>query len=113
MRQRRHRKLRVASEALRWSEADVDDAWTAVERYWNEDPASAGLNFVQAVSHFWNGPDGWNCGIVGQDPCGSAPQACGDKNETTKDIDAPAGWIILQSFSTIHNVSRSLIGSIS
>ncbi len=97
----------AASAALRWSEADVSDAWEAVERYWNENPASAGLNFVQAVSHYWNGPESWNCGAVGSDPCDSAPQSCGDKSKADKDIDTPAGWMILQSFSTIHNVSAN------
>ena len=97
----------AASAALRWSEADVSDAWDAVERYWNENPASAGLNFVQAVSHYWNGPESWNCGAVGSDPCDSAPQSCGDKSKADKDIDTPAGWMILQSFSTIHNVSAN------
>lgn len=97
----------AASAALRWSEADVSDAWDAVERYWNENPASAGLNFVQAVSHYWNGPESWNCGAVGSDPCDSAPQSCGDKSKADKDIDTPAGWMILQSFSTIHNVGTN------
>ena len=95
----------AASAALRWSEADASDAWEAVARYWNENPASNGLTFVQAVSHYWNGPEGWNCGAVGSDPCDSAPQSCGDKSKASKDIDTPAGWLILQSFSTIHNVS--------
>ena len=95
----------AASGALRWSEADAIDAFEAVERYWNENPASNGLSFVQAVSHYWNGPEGWNCGTIGSDPCDSAPQSCGDKSKASKDIDTPAGSLILQSFSTIHNVS--------
>ena len=41
----------MADPALRWSEADCNDAWTAEARYWNEDPASQGLGFVPAVSH--------------------------------------------------------------
>ena len=91
---------------LRWSEADAEDAWTAVARFWNEDPASQGLPFVQVVSNFWHGPEGWNCGKMGTDPCDAGPGSCGDSSERG-DVDTPAGWMILQSFTTLHNVASS------
>ena len=94
----------MAVPALRWSEADCNDAWTAVVRYWNEDPASQGLGFVPAVSHYFNAPEGWDCGKMGSDPCGAGPGSCGDMNERG-DVNNPAGWMILQSFTTFHNVS--------
>ena len=97
----------MADPALRWSEADCNDAWTAVVRYWNEDPASQGLGFVPAVSHYFNAPEGWDCGKMGSDPCGAGPGSCGDVNERG-DVDNPAGWMILQSFTTFHNVSGQM-----
>ena len=97
----------MADPALRWSEADCNDAWTAVVRYWNEDPASQGLGFVPAVSHYFNAPEGWDCGKMGSDPCGAGPGSCGDKNERG-DVNNPAGWMILQSFTTLHNVSGEM-----
>ena len=41
---------------------------------------------------------------MGSDPCGAGPRSCGDISERG-DVDNPAGWIILQSFTTFHNVS--------
>lgn len=88
---------------LRWSEAGTDRAWDAVSRFWHEDPTSRGLNFVQAVSHYWHGPEQWDCGKMGSDPCGAGPGSCGDKTGRG-DTTTPAAWLILQSFTTIHNV---------
>lgn len=102
----------TASPDQRWSEADVDHAWTAVARFWNEDPASQGLPFVQTVSHFWHGPEQWDCGKMGSDPCGAGPGSCGDKTGRG-DTTIPAAWLILQSFTTIHNVSLSVFSFIS
>ena len=99
----------MADPALRWSEADCNDAWTAVARYWNEDPASQGLGFVPAVSHYFNAPEGWDCGKMGSDPCGAGPGSCGDISERG-DVDNPAGWMILQSFTTPHNPSGHIRG---
>ena len=53
----------------------------------------------------WNGPEGWNCGLMGSDPCGAGPGSCGDKNDRG-DVNNPGGWMILQSFTTFHNVSQ-------
>lgn len=97
----------MADPALRWSEADCNEAWTAVVRYWNEDPASQGLGFVPAVSHYFNAPEGWDCGKMGSDPCGAGPGSCGDMNERG-DVNNSAGWMILQSFTTFHNVSGEM-----
>ena len=44
---------------------------------------------------------------MGSDPCGAGSGSCGDKSER-RDVDNPAGWMILQSFTMFHNVSVAL-----
>ena len=55
----------MVDSALRWSEADCNDAWTAVFRCRNK--VSQGLGFVPAVSHYLNAPDVRICGKMGSD----------------------------------------------
>ena len=44
---------------------------------------------------------------MGEDPCGGGPGDCGDMDDKgpIATPDMPAGWLILQSFTTFHNVS--------
>ncbi len=58
-----------------------------------------------AVSHYFNAPEEWDCGKMGSDPCGACLGSCGDTNERGN-VDNPAGWMILQSTTTFHDVSR-------
>ena len=70
-------------------------------------PGAQNLIFVQYVSEYWNGPQQWNCGKMGEDPCGGGPGDCGDMDDEGPigTPDMPAGWLILQSFTNFHNVS--------
>ena len=92
---------------MRWAEAECDDAWAAVTQNWTTVGGAQNLDFVQYVSEYWNGPQQWDCGKMGEDPCGAGPGDCGDIDDKGPfgTPDTPAGWLILQSFTNFHNAS--------
>ena len=46
---------------------------------------------------------GWDCGVR-VSPCSAGIGKCGDVSMTDKDIDNPAAWLIMNSFTNLHNV---------
>ena len=97
----------AADPSVRWAEAKCDDAWAAVTQDWTTVPGAQSLIFVQYVSEYWDGPQQWNCGKMGEDPCGGGPGDCGDMDDIgpVGTPNMPAGWLFLQSFTNFHNVS--------
>ena len=83
---------------IRWSAADADSAWEAAVDNWREKGGGAiGLPFARSVANFFHGPDNWNCQDIGNTPCSGV---------VTCDVPShPAGWLILDSMSTLHQVS--------
>ena len=93
--------------SVRWAEAKCDDTWSTVTHDWTAASGAQSLDFVQFVSEYWKGPQQWNCGKIGEDPCGGGPGDCGemDVKGPIGTPNTPAGWVILQSFTNFHNVS--------
>lgn len=56
-----------------------DRAWQTVSRFWHEDPTSRVPEFVQAVSHYWHGPEQCECRKIESSPCGAGLGSYGDK----------------------------------
>jgi hypothetical protein len=71
-----------ASAASRWAAADVDTAWNATVAAWgnyNASPDGTVLSFVEFVSNFFQGPEGWDCQNVEDTECSTTVQ-CADTN---------------------------------
>lgn len=78
-----------ATEALR----EVLDEW----KKYNSGPNEVKFEFSQFVSWYFGGPEMWRCSKLLDVPC-STSLTC----EATK---YPAGYLILNSFSKLHQVS--------
>ncbi|KAK1987268.1 dUTPase [Colletotrichum cereale] len=84
---------------LRWAAADTNNSWKeALDSWRNYTPGDGEvkLNFPAFISDFYGGPEGWNC----QDPV-NTPCSTTVKCEDTKH---PAGFLLLNSFSRLHDV---------
>lgn len=93
----------AAPPASRWEAADTDDAWNAALAAWNSQQSQSGgssLPFSAFISNFFHGPEGWNCQDVGNVPCSTVVQC--------DQVDHPAGFLILNSFSAVHQVSSTI-----
>lgn len=70
----------AASAASRWAAADVDTAWNATVAAWKNYASSANgsdLTFVEFVSNFFQGPEGWYCQDIDNTECSITVQ-CAD-----------------------------------
>lgn len=79
----------AASAASRWTAADVDTAWNATVAAWKSytaSPNSTALTFVEFVSNFFQGPEGWYCQDIDNTECSTTVQ-CADTN-------SPAGSVL-------------------
>ncbi|KAI7928583.1 dUTPase [Pyricularia oryzae] len=84
---------------LRWKAADTNISWKEALVAWRNYTPGDGevrLKFPAFISDFYGGPEGWNC----QDPV-NTPCSTTVKCEDTKH---PAGFLLLNSFSRLHNV---------
>jgi hypothetical protein len=89
----------------RWGEAGADAAVSDFNNQWKGGLKDDGLSYVQQLSHFWNGPEFWDCGVL-QNQCGAGVPTCGDVNSrgaNAHTVKNPAAWLILNSFTNIHN----------
>ncbi|TLD33742.1 hypothetical protein PspLS_00225, partial [Pyricularia sp. CBS 133598] len=91
---------KVASN-LRWKAADTNTSWKEALVAWRNYTPGDGevkLKFPAFISDFYGGPEGWNC----QDPV-NTPCSTTVKCEDTKH---PAGFLLLNSFSRLHDVGN-------
>ncbi|OQE45970.1 hypothetical protein PENCOP_c001G01521 [Penicillium coprophilum] len=95
----------------RWYAADVPGAWDAMLSEWKRGATGEannkmyhGLAFPQFVSYFFHGPENWNCKDVGSVPCSSVVQC--------KDVNHPAGYLILNAFSGIHQLHTEMYNAL-
>lgn len=88
-------------KAKRWAGAYTDDAWDAAVSYWQKKGKPAGLQFSQAISDFFNGPQEILCEDL------SAENGCNDigAHECTNFGNKAAGYFIIESFIMISSVS--------
>jgi len=78
----------------------VNDAWKAAVDYWKANKDSK-LSFIQAVSKFFNGPQGVECGkVVAKNNC-NAGTAC-------QNGYSAAGWMIMESLQLVSDVCSTL-----
>jgi hypothetical protein len=86
-------------QAVRWVDVDTDTAWEIVllDYFYQQDTTT--LNFPEYVSNFFHGGEGMNCGETAADTGCETVSECSDVNH-------PAGYFILNSFVTIHGVSK-------
>lgn len=93
----------AAAPSSRWQAADTDDAWNAAVEAWTGGQSQSGgvsLPFSAFISNFFHGPESWNCQDVGNVPCSTVVQC--------DQVDHPAGFLILNSFSSVHQVSSTI-----
>lgn len=87
-------------KAKRWAVAHTDDAWDAAVSYWRKKGKPAGLQFSQAISDFFNGPQEILCDDL------SAENGCNDIGaHVCTDFDKAAGYFTIESFIMILSVS--------
>ncbi|KAH7136369.1 hypothetical protein EDB81DRAFT_78172 [Dactylonectria macrodidyma] len=87
---------------VRWNSVDSQSAWSAVANSWNSDPAGQDqtvLPFPMMASNFFHGPEHMNCQDVGDGTCNTMIQC--------DDTSFPAGYLILNSFVSIHQVHQN------
>ncbi|KAK1991283.1 hypothetical protein LX36DRAFT_704785 [Colletotrichum falcatum] len=84
---------------VRWAAADTNSSWEEALAAWRNYTPGDGevkLKFPAFISDFYGGPEGWDC----QDPV-NTPCSTTVKCEDTKH---PAGFLLLNSFSRLHDV---------
>ncbi|KGO49181.1 hypothetical protein PEXP_012300 [Penicillium expansum] len=87
----------------RWYLAGVPGAWNTMLDEWQsgaKDGMYRNLAFPEFVSYYFHGPEQWNCKDTGSVPCSSVVQC--------KDVDHPAGYLILNAFSSIHQLHSKM-----
>ncbi|KGO46959.1 hypothetical protein PEX1_041720 [Penicillium expansum] len=82
----------------RWDAANADDALNDALSAWSTSGAASGLGFPEFISNYFTGPDNWNCGDIGNTPCSTVM--------TCNQADYPAGYLIMNSFSSIHQLHQ-------
>ncbi|KAJ5573986.1 uncharacterized protein N7459_008413 [Penicillium hispanicum] len=84
-------------KAKRWAGAYTDDAWHAAVSYWRNKGKPAGLQFSQAISDFFNGPQEILCDDL------SSENGCNDigAHVCTDFGNKAAGYFIIESFIMI------------
>ncbi|KAJ5360482.1 hypothetical protein N7517_009673 [Penicillium concentricum] len=93
--------------ASRWNAADVPGAWNAMLSTWNGEAHNnmyRGLTFPQFASYYFSGPEQWNCQDIGSVQCSTTVQC--------KDVTHPAGYLLLNAFSGIHQLHSEMHGAI-
>ncbi|RDW73504.1 hypothetical protein BP6252_07411 [Coleophoma cylindrospora] len=91
-----------ASALDRWTAADTNTSWVAALAAWSNYSPSAldtQLTFPEFISNFYEGPEQWNCQDIGNVACSVTVQC----DET----DVPAGFLILNSFSRVHQIHQN------
>ncbi len=94
----------AAQPALRWNAAAADHAWNSVELAWNQEPPPAGdvpLPFSAYVSNYFHSKDRLACENLAENPC--------DDTVLCTDVNHPAGFLIINSFVAIHDVSIEIL----
>lgn len=79
--------------ATRWQQAGADLALAKAVSYYNN---QSSLTFSRAVSHYFNGPEDYDCQLI-DGPCTAGVSQC-------ESVSSSAGWLILNSLSNFHNV---------
>jgi hypothetical protein len=79
--------------ATRWQQAGADLALAKAVSYYNN---QSSLTFSRAVSHYFNGPEDYDCQLI-DSPCTAGVSQC-------ESVTSSAGWLILNSLSNFHNV---------
>ncbi|KAJ5389250.1 uncharacterized protein N7496_000318 [Penicillium cataractarum] len=87
----------TVDSATRWQKSGADNALIkAIQYYHNQSSQAGSQTFSRAVSHYFNGPENYDCQLV-DSPCNAGVSKC----ET---VTSPAGWLILNSFANFHNL---------
>jgi hypothetical protein len=87
----------------RWDLLEADWAFNWLMGEWLDTNAKDGpLTFVQWISNKYHGPEGLDCGKILNDACTEVIRC--------DEVENPAVWFLLNSFSTVHSVSISSWG---
>ncbi|KAK1477569.1 hypothetical protein CTAM01_15163 [Colletotrichum tamarilloi] len=84
---------------VRWASADTNTSWKEAVAAWQvykPGTTSAQLKFPAFFSDFYGGPEGWDCQDPVNTPCSTTVQCADTKH--------PAGFLLLNSFSKLHDV---------
>ncbi|KAK1499462.1 hypothetical protein CCUS01_00186 [Colletotrichum cuscutae] len=87
---------------VRWASADTNTSWKEAVAAWQAykpGTTSAQLKFPAFISDFYGGPEGWDCQDPVNTPCSTTVQCASTKH--------PAGFLLLNSFSKLHDLSIS------
>ncbi|KAK1522816.1 hypothetical protein CPAR01_14359 [Colletotrichum paranaense] len=87
---------------VRWASADTNTSWKEAVAAWQAykpGTTSAQLKFPAFISDFYGGPEGWDCQDPVSTPCSTTVQCADTKH--------PAGFLLLNSFSKLHDLSIS------
>jgi len=84
--------------AVRWANVNADCAWNE----WMTKLFKSGdfRGFASRASSFFNGPEKFDCEVIGGDCTGGTMQKCQDTRDS-----GPAGYFILNSLKSVNGVS--------
>ncbi|KAJ5372737.1 hypothetical protein N7517_004743 [Penicillium concentricum] len=91
--------------ADQWKQAGVEAAWDTTIASWKEQGTPDAGGFPLFVSSFIHGPQGMRCGDIGTENRCSQPVECADAT-------IPAGALILNGFTGIHQLHASIFQAI-
>lgn len=85
----------------RWNSLKADEVFEVANSAYLEAHLNNTLNigYTEYISHFFNGPEGWSCPKIANQPCTNTIQC--------DDVNHPAGYFILNSISVMHAVCES------
>lgn len=83
----------------RWEGLGTDKVLTLANSNYIAGKVTNSINnipYTEYISHYFNGPEGWSCSSIANKPCTDITQC--------DDVNHPAGYFILNSFSSLHAV---------